>query len=146
MSNEPPLCSICGTVLTKKGFHRHLLRPAALSDECEELTVLLLRFRFKSCGHTHVGFPEKGIIPYKHSGEIEVQEAAEALETLEEAPSRTVSEQFKVSEWHKRLGGGIQADSIMDRIIHNSYELPATDNNLRKLYDSKKAQSVTESL
>ena len=34
----------------------------------------------------------------------------------------------------------------MDRIIHNSYELPATDNNLRKLYDSKKAQSVIEPL
>ena len=54
--------------------------------------------------------------------------------------------QFGVSDWHERLGGGTVADSIMDRIIHNSYELPASDNNLRKLYDSRKAQSVIDSL
>ena len=54
--------------------------------------------------------------------------------------------QYGISDWHERLGGGTQADSIMDRIIHNSYEFPTSDNNLRKLYDSKKAQSVIDSL
>ena len=54
--------------------------------------------------------------------------------------------QYGISDWHERLGGGTQADSIMDRIIHNSYEFPTSDNNLRKLYDSKKAQSVINSL
>ena len=32
--------------------------------------------------------------------------------------------QYPVDEWHNRLGGGTQADSIMDRIIHNAYEIP----------------------
>ena len=32
--------------------------------------------------------------------------------------------QYPVDEWHGRLGGGTQADSIMDRIIHNAYEIP----------------------
>ena len=54
--------------------------------------------------------------------------------------------QYGISDWHERLGGGTQADSIMDRIIHNSYEIPSSDNNLRKLYDSEKAQRVIESL
>ena len=54
--------------------------------------------------------------------------------------------QYGISDWHERLGGGTQADSIMDRIIHNSYEFPTSDNNLRKFYDSKKAQSVIDSL
>lgn len=54
--------------------------------------------------------------------------------------------QYDVSDWHERLGGGTQADSIMDRIIHNSYTIPATDNNLRKLYDSKRAKAVIDSL
>lgn len=54
--------------------------------------------------------------------------------------------QYDVKDWHERLGGGTQADSIMDRIIHNSYTIPTTDNNLRKLYDSKKAKVVIDSL
>lgn len=54
--------------------------------------------------------------------------------------------QYDVADWHERLGGGTQADSIMDRIIHNSYTIPTTDNNLRKLYDSQKARAVIEAL
>lgn len=54
--------------------------------------------------------------------------------------------QYDVEDWHERLGGGTQADSIMDRIIHNSYTIPTTDNNLRKLYDSKKAKAVIDLL
>lgn len=36
----------------------------------------------------------------------------------------------------ERLGGRIQADSIMDRSIHHSYTRPTTDNNLRKQFDN----------
>lgn len=54
--------------------------------------------------------------------------------------------QYDVEDWHERLGSGTQADSIMDRIIHNSYTIPTTDTNLRKLYDSKKARVVIDSL
>jgi len=50
--------------------------------------------------------------------------------------------QYEVADWHERLGGGTQADSIMDRIIHNSYTIPTTDKNLRKIYDTKKAKAV----
>ncbi len=39
--------------------------------------------------------------------------------------------QYDVEDWHERLEGGTQADSIMDRIIRNSYTIPTTDNNLR---------------
>lgn len=49
--------------------------------------------------------------------------------------------QYLADEWHNRLGGGTQADSSMDRIIHNAYEIPASETNLRKLYDSKKLKS-----
>lgn len=54
--------------------------------------------------------------------------------------------QYDVEDWHEGLGGGTQADSIMDRSIHNSYTIPTTDNNLRKLYDCKKAKVVIDSL
>ena len=54
--------------------------------------------------------------------------------------------QYEVCDWHERLGGGTQVDSIMDRSIHNSYSIPTTENNLRKLYDSQKARKLMESL
>ena len=32
-------------------------------------------------------------------------------------------------------------DSIMGRIIHNAYEIPTNETNLRKLYDLKKLKA-----
>jgi len=52
--------------------------------------------------------------------------------------------QYEIEAWHERLGGGTQADSIMDRIIHNSYPLPSSETNLRKLYDNRKLRSLVE--
>ena len=54
--------------------------------------------------------------------------------------------QYPVDEWHGRLGGGTQADSIMDRIIHNAYEIPTNETNLRKLYDSKKLKRLVDEI
>ena len=50
--------------------------------------------------------------------------------------------QYPVEEWHDRLGGGTQADSIMDRIVHNAYEIPGSETNLRKIYDSEKLKKL----
>ncbi len=52
--------------------------------------------------------------------------------------------QYPADEWHGRLGGGTQADSIMDRIIHNAYEIPANETNLGKPYDSKKLKKLVD--
>lgn len=38
--------------------------------------------------------------------------------------------QYPFDEWHNRLGGGTQTDSIMDRIIHNAYEIPTNETTL----------------
>ncbi|NBJ92912.1 ATP-binding protein [Parablautia muri] len=54
--------------------------------------------------------------------------------------------QYPVDEWHNRPGGGTQADSIMDRIIHNAYEIPTNETNLRKLYDSKKLKRLVDKI
>ena len=51
-----------------------------------------------------------------------------------------------VDEWHDRIGGGTQADSIMDRIVHNAYEIPSSDTNLRKIYDSKKLKKLVDEI
>lgn len=54
--------------------------------------------------------------------------------------------QFSSDEWHERLGGGNHADSIMDRIIHNSYEIPSTQENIRKKIAEEKALKLKESI
>lgn len=40
--------------------------------------------------------------------------------------------QYRIEDWHDRLGGGIHADAIIDRIIHNSIKIYAGDVNMRE--------------
>lgn len=40
--------------------------------------------------------------------------------------------QYKVSEWHPRLGGGVVADAILDRIVHNSVTINTGSMNMRE--------------
>ncbi|MBO6310296.1 MAG: ATP-binding protein [Oribacterium sp.] len=53
--------------------------------------------------------------------------------------------QFPADAWHERLGGGTLADSIMDRIIHNSYPFASSETNLRKIYDEQKLKKLLDS-
>lgn len=40
--------------------------------------------------------------------------------------------QYKIPEWHPRLGGGVLADAIMDRIVHNAIIVSAGKYNMRE--------------
>lgn len=40
--------------------------------------------------------------------------------------------QRRVSDWHIRLGGGIMADAILDRIVHNSITIDTGETNMRE--------------
>lgn len=42
--------------------------------------------------------------------------------------------QYKLEDWHARLGGGIHPDAITDRIIHNKMQVYAGDLNMRELF------------
>lgn len=46
--------------------------------------------------------------------------------------------QYKTSEWHPRLGGGVIADAIMDRIVHNAEIINSGDRNMREFFSAKK--------
>lgn len=41
--------------------------------------------------------------------------------------------QYPVDDWHRRMGGGAHADSVMDRIIHNAIRIEMGDVNMREL-------------
>lgn len=44
----------------------------------------------------------------------------EIIERRYDSGSTIYCTQFRQSDWHKRLGGGVHADAIMDRIVHNA--------------------------
>ena len=47
--------------------------------------------------------------------------------------------QYKTTEWHARLGGGVIADAIMDRIVHNCITINLGKTNMRALFASRSA-------
>lgn len=42
--------------------------------------------------------------------------------------------QFRKGDWHVRLGGCVQTDAIMGRVIHNTVWVSAGDINMREHY------------
>jgi DNA replication protein DnaC len=42
--------------------------------------------------------------------------------------------QYKKEDWHTRLGGGVHADAIMDRVIHNAIWVETGQMNMREHY------------
>ncbi|MFL4477934.1 hypothetical protein ACIPUB_06555 [Paeniglutamicibacter sp. ORCA_105] len=40
--------------------------------------------------------------------------------------------QYKQSDWHARLGSGVHADAIMDRIVHNMTWIETGGYNIRE--------------
>ena len=38
---------------------------------------------------------------------------------------------YEQSEWHNRLGGNVQAESVIDRIVHNCVDIVLGDLNMR---------------
>ena len=42
----------------------------------------------------------------------------------------------QTSEWHPRLGGGVVADAILDRIVHNSMTINTGKLNMREFMAS----------
>lgn len=63
----------------------------------------------------------------------EVEFIFELIERRYQCKSTIFCTQFKIESWHARLGGGVHADAILDRIIHNSITINAGDINMREV-------------
>lgn len=62
----------------------------------------------------------------------------ELIERRHDSTSTIFCTQFKVEDWHERLGGGVHADAMMDRIVHNAAWVYAGDLNMRQYYSKNK--------
>lgn len=56
----------------------------------------------------------------------------ELLERRYDATSTVFCTQYPQKDWHQRLGSGIHADAIMDRIIHNTIWMETGTFNMRE--------------
>lgn len=56
----------------------------------------------------------------------------ELMERRYDEGSTIFCTQFKNEDWHARLGGGILADSILDRVIHRTIQVYSGDINMRE--------------
>ena len=56
----------------------------------------------------------------------------ELTERRYDSSSTIFCSQYPVDEWHRRMGGGAHAESIMDRIVHNAIRIQMGDVNVRE--------------
>lgn len=56
----------------------------------------------------------------------------ELIERRHDTSSTVFCTQFKKEDWHTRLGGGVHADAMMDRIVHNAAWLFTGTLNMRQ--------------
>lgn len=56
----------------------------------------------------------------------------ELIERRHDSTSTIFCTQYRKEDWHARLGGGIHADAIMDRIVHNAVWVETGTMNMRE--------------
>lgn len=56
----------------------------------------------------------------------------ELLERRYDATSTVFCTQYAKKDWHQRLGSGVHADAIMDRIVHNTIWMETGGTNMRE--------------
>ena len=56
----------------------------------------------------------------------------ELLERRHDSVSTVFCTQYAKKDWHQRLGGGVHADAIMDRIVHTTTWITTGDMNMRE--------------
>jgi DNA replication protein DnaC len=61
----------------------------------------------------------------------------ELIERRHETSSTIFCTQFRKKGWHARLGGGVHADAIMNRIVHNAAWMFTGNLNIRQFYVKK---------
>lgn len=57
----------------------------------------------------------------------------ELIDRRHDSASTIFCSQYKVEDWHARMGGGVHADAIMDRIVHNAITVNTGDVNMRQM-------------
>ncbi|WP_418863805.1 ATP-binding protein [Slackia exigua] len=71
-------------------------------------------------------------------GDVDISFLFELIERRYATKSTVLCTQYTPAEWHGRLGGGVQADAMVDRLVHGSVRIDLGDVNVRKLLAEEK--------
>jgi len=63
----------------------------------------------------------------------ERRDMLEVIEDRHKVRSTIVVSQIPIDKWHEVIGNPTIADSILDRIVHNSYKIDLKGGSMRKL-------------
>ena len=69
----------------------------------------------------------------------------ELIERRHDSTSTIFCTQFRKEDWHSRLGGGVHADAIMDRIVHNAVFIETGTLNMREFMSAKRDNQAPDS-
>jgi DNA replication protein DnaC len=64
----------------------------------------------------------------------------EILEDRHQRASTIITSQLPIAEWHGFIGEAMIADAILDRVIHDSYQINLKGESMRKL--RKKSEEI----
>ncbi|WP_300908421.1 ATP-binding protein, partial [Corynebacterium stationis] len=67
-----------------------------------------------------------------HPDEIIRRLLLELLERRYDCTTTVFCTQYAKKDWHQRLGSGVHADAIMDRIVHNTIWVDTGTHNMRE--------------
>lgn len=70
--------------------------------------------------------------------DVAVRFLFELVERSYTAHSTVLCTQYTPAEWYGRLGGGVQADAMVDRLVHGAVRISLGDVNVRRLLASTK--------
>ena len=70
--------------------------------------------------------------------DVDIRFFLELIERRYLDKSTVLCTQYAPTEWHGRLGGGVQADAMIDRLVQGSVRIDLGDVNVRKLLAGRK--------
>lgn len=82
--------------------------------------------------------PAPGRVAHGRRRRHDINFLFELIERRYAAKSTVICTQHTPAEWHGRLGGGVQADVMVDRLVHGAIRIDLGDVNVRKLLAERK--------
>lgn len=141
-SGKSFLACALGRQACKQGIQTRYIRIPdlfMLRDEAAEEKMGICKLLKKYSNYTLLLLDEWLLSDYSDD---ELHFLFELLERRYNESSTVFCTQYKVEDWHTRLGGGVIADSIMDRIIHRSFRVYSGNINMRELNEMQTHNSA----